>query len=176
MKLIRSVTGTANSFSDEISTGSADGPSQDAETVSVYLGHSVTTVLQSQPPSATQWAVTRCLRSRKPSLRVFEPNLSIFLGSLCLQGLDGFDQELKAFSCAAAHEREAGSETRFSAFVPVVVAPPGEVTSDDGVARPSDGRMEIVLDGRLRSVVDATVNTPALARVRYAREGVDLRA
>ena len=61
--------------------------------------------------------------------------------------------------------REAGGETRSSAFVPVVVAPPGEVISDDGGARPSDGRMEIVLDGRLRVVVDATVNAPALARV-----------
>ena len=61
--------------------------------------------------------------------------------------------------------REAGGETRSSAFVPVVVAPPGEVISDDGDAPPSDGRMEIVLDGRLRVVVDATVNAPALARV-----------
>ena len=52
-----------------------------------------------------------------------------------------------------------------SAFVPVVVAPPAEVISDDSGARPSDGRMEIVLDGRLRVVVDATVNAPALARV-----------
>ena len=61
--------------------------------------------------------------------------------------------------------REAGGETRSSAFVPVVVAPPAEVISDDSGARPSDGRMEIVLDGRLRVVVDATVNAPALARV-----------
>ena len=53
--------------------------------------------------------------------------------------------------------REEGGETRSSAFVPVVVAPPGELISDDGGARPPDGRMEIVLDGRLRVVVDATV-------------------
>ena len=39
MKLVRSVMGEANSFSDEISTSTAHGPSQDAETVSVYLGH-----------------------------------------------------------------------------------------------------------------------------------------
>ena len=63
--------------------------------------------------------------------------------------------------------REEGGEPDAgqSAFVPVVVAPPAEVISDDGGARPSDGRMEIVLDGRLRVVVDATVSAPALARV-----------
>ena len=61
--------------------------------------------------------------------------------------------------------REAGGEARSSAFVPVVVAPSAEVISDDGGAAASDGRMEIVLDGRVRGVVDATVKAPALARV-----------
>ena len=60
---------------------------------------------------------------------------------------------------------EGDGKTRPSAFVPVVVAPPGGVISGDGLAPPSDGRMEIVLDGRLRVVVDATVNAPALARI-----------
>ena len=60
---------------------------------------------------------------------------------------------------------KGGGEAGCSAFVPVVVASPAEVISDDGDAHGSDGRMEIVLDGRLRVVVDATVNAPALARV-----------
>ena len=63
------------------------------------------------------------------------------------------------------HFGKAEPDAGPSAFVPVVVAPPGELISDDGGARPSDGRMEIVLDGRLRVVVDATVDAPALARV-----------
>ena len=63
------------------------------------------------------------------------------------------------------HFGEAEPDVRPSAFVPVVVAPPGELISDDGGARPSNGRMEIVLDGCLRVVVDATVDAPALARV-----------
>ena len=49
----------------------------------------------------------------------------------------------------------------------VVVAPPSQVLPEDGVweVSPSDGRMEIVLGGRSRVIVDATVDAPALARV-----------
>ena len=62
--------------------------------------------------------------------------------------------------------RQQGGETRSGAFVPVAVAPPGEVLPEDGVrgVSPSDGRMEIVPDGRSRVIVDATVDAPALAR------------
>ena len=59
-------------------------------------------------------------------------------------------------------------------FVPVVVSKPGDASLvkesvrsgevDDGVA-PTTGRMEIVLGGEVRVVVDATVDGAALARV-----------
>ena len=63
--------------------------------------------------------------------------------------------------------RQQDGEPRSSAFVPVVVAPPSQVLPEDGVweVSPSDGRMEIVLGGRSRVIVDATVDAPALARV-----------
>ena len=63
--------------------------------------------------------------------------------------------------------RQRDGETRSSTFVPVVVAPPGEVLAEEGDCGVSAmyGRMEIVLGGRSRVIVDATVDAPALARV-----------
>ena len=62
--------------------------------------------------------------------------------------------------------RQRDGQTRSSAFVPVVVAPPGEVLAEEGDGVSAlYGRMEIVLSGRSRVIVDATVDAPALARV-----------
>ena len=57
-------------------------------------------------------------------------------------------------------ESTRGSEALGTGFVPVMVEAP-EPTS---AAAP--GRMEIVLGGEVRVVVDATVHAPAPARVR----------
>ena len=63
--------------------------------------------------------------------------------------------------------RQQDGESRPSAFVPVVVAPPSEILREEGDCGVSAlyGRMEIVLGGRSRVIVDATVDAPALARV-----------
>ena len=63
--------------------------------------------------------------------------------------------------------RQRDGETRSRAFVPVVVTPPGEVLpeEDDCGVSALYGRMEIVLGGRSRVIVDATVDASALARV-----------
>ena len=63
--------------------------------------------------------------------------------------------------------RQQDGEPGSSSFVPVVVAPSGQVLPEEGLwdVSASGGRMEIVLGGRSRVIVDATVDAPALARV-----------